>query len=85
MPPKDQTQMIYPHQSCALHTAQLEKVADKIDDIHRRLFVDNGEPCLQSKVRRCTDVTNGLVWALGVVVIAVVGVLVEMFKRKISP
>ena len=75
------TQQITLHPNCALHTQELSRIADTVDEIHRRLFVDNGEPCMQSKVRRVTDITNGIVWVLGVVVVAMIGVLVEMITK----
>lgn len=75
------TQQITLHPNCALHTQELTRIATTVDDIHRRLFVDNGEPCMQSKVRRCTDITNGIVWVLGAVVVAVIGVVVEMIRK----
>jgi hypothetical protein len=65
------------HTNCALHAHELSRIGRTVDEIHKRLFVDNGEPCLQSKVRRVSDVVNAVIWAVGVIIVAVVGVIVK--------
>jgi len=78
MPPKEHTQRIdLPHASCILHTEKLYAMSDKLDEIHRRLFIDNGEPCLQSKVRRLDGIVNALIFVVCAVVVAVIGVVVK--------
>jgi hypothetical protein len=63
---------------CILHAAELKRIGATVEEIHRRLFVDNGQPCLQSKVRRLDDVANALIWVVGVVIVAVIGMLVSV-------
>lgn len=77
-PPHDhqRTQQITLHPTCALHSEELRDIKDTLHDMRRRLFIDNGEPCLQSKVRRVTDITNALVWVVSVVTVALIGALV---------
>ena len=67
----------YPHATCALHTQELQRIGRTVDDIHRRLFVDNGEPCLQSKIRKHDGVIKTIIWVVGVVFVALVGVVVR--------
>jgi hypothetical protein len=63
--------------TCALHTQELQRIGKTVDDIHKRLFVDNGEPCLQSKVRRIDGIIGAVVWVLGVVTTALIGVVIK--------
>jgi hypothetical protein len=77
MAPKDHTQRIDLPSTCALHTEKLYSMADKLDEIHRRLFIDNGEPCLQSKIRTHDGVIKTIIWVVGVVFVTLVGVVVR--------
>jgi hypothetical protein len=63
------------------HAEELKRISDTVNDIHNRLFLDNGEPCLQSKVRRCNDIVNAVVFIVGALVVAVIGVVVELIMR----
>jgi hypothetical protein len=74
----EKTPLQMPTPTCALHAQELLRIGRTVDEIHRRLFVDNGEPCLQSKVRRLDGITGAVIWVVGVVVVAVVGVVVKL-------
>lgn len=63
------------------HADKLTRIESKVDDIHKRLFVDNGEPCMQSKVRRCNDLVNCVVFIVGALVVAMIGVIVELLLK----
>ena len=67
-----------PTPTCILHTEELKRIGKTVDDIHKRLFIDNGEPCLQSKIRKHDGVINTIVWVVGVVVVAVVGIMLDL-------
>ena len=65
------------------YSSELERINEKLDAIHAKLFIDNGEPCLQSKVRRCNDVVNCVLWMIGVIFTAMVGiVMMIIFPSK---
>lgn len=61
---------------------ELKRIGCTVDDIHKRLFIDNGEPCLQSKIRRCNDMVNAIIWVVGVIIVAVVGVVVKVISGE---
>ena len=67
----------YPHATCALHTQELQRIGRTVDDIHKRLFQDNGNPCIQTVLRSHSTVINAMIWVVGVVFAALVGVVVR--------
>jgi hypothetical protein len=40
----------------------------KVDRVERRLFVDNGEKSIQTKIDRNTRILNVLIWVVGMIV-----------------
>jgi len=66
-----------PTSTCVLHTEELKRIGRTVDDIHKRLFIDNGEPCLQSKIRRHEGVISAIIWVVGAVVVAVIGIVTK--------
>jgi len=67
----------YPHVTCALHTQELKRIGDTVDDIHRRLFQDNGNPCIQTTIRKHDSVLKAIVWVVGVVFAALVTTIIR--------
>ena len=63
------------------HSTELKRISETVNDIHNRLFIDNGEPCLQSKVRRCNDLVNAVVFIVGALVVAMIGVIMEVLMK----
>jgi hypothetical protein len=59
---------------------KLHVIEEKQDKLHKRLFMDNGEPCLQSKINKNTLYIKwmvGIFSTIGVAIISVVGKLVN--------
>ena len=64
-------------ETCILHADELKRIGNTVDDIHKRLFVDNGEPCLQSKIRAHGAVINALIWVVCVVITGLIALVVK--------
>ena len=47
--------------------ARHEELMEKLDSIERRLFVDNGEPSIQTRLARHEMVIHALLWVVSVV------------------
>ena len=46
--------------------ARHEELMEKLDSIERRLFVDNGEPSIQTRLARHEMVIHALLWVVSV-------------------
>ncbi len=56
--------------------ARHEELMEKLDSIERRLFVDNGEPSIQTRLARHEMVIHALLWVVSVVMgTAIAGVV----------
>jgi hypothetical protein len=73
----DETTM--PH-TCVLHTQELKRIGETVEEIHRRLFIDNGKPSMQTVLRQHTDVLCVMRWILVTVVGAVIAVVVNIIS-----
>ena len=58
---------------------KLARVERMVEDIHERLFVGNGKPSMMTLIDRHDQQLGALRWVLGVVVVAVVGVVVKVW------
>lgn len=58
---------------------KLERVEEMVEDIHKRLFIGNGKPSLTTLIDRHDQQLAALRWTLGVVVVAVLGVVVRVW------
>ena len=58
---------------------QFDKIISQLDNIEKRLFIDNGKECIQSKINRHDGFLKVIGWTLGVIFIAVAGVIVKSF------
>ena len=47
--------------------------SETLEDLHNRLFVDNGKPCLQTRMDRIERSMQTLIWIVGVAATAFVG------------
>jgi len=56
---------------------RLESIIAKIDDIHNRLFVDNGRKSYQTRLGRVETFVKVHLWFYGIMVVAVVGAIVR--------
>ena len=54
-----------------------KKVNGKLDDMHKRLFMDNGMPCHQTRIDRHDRLLKVGVWLVGLVCAASVAQLVR--------
>jgi hypothetical protein len=75
------TQQITLHPTCALHTQDLTRIATTVDDIHRRLFVDNGKPCHQTRLDRLDSFRGLFIWFGGIVITALVGITLTLVLK----
>ena len=64
------------------------RICEKIDvltldikDVKDRLFKDNGNPCLQTKVDRNTRWVSSVTWCFGVLFAAVISAILWLFKE----
>jgi hypothetical protein len=56
---------------------ELAHISAKVDEIHRRLFVDNGKPSIQTVLRQHSDILSVMRWILVTLVGAVVMIIVK--------
>jgi len=59
---------------CRVH---FERICNKLDEIHNRLFVDNGRKSYQSRLGRVETFVKVHLWFYGIMVVAVVGAIVR--------
>ena len=71
-----------PHGTCALHEQQLQDISNTVKDIHHRLFVDNGKPCMQTRLDRHDSAIGLLKWLAGTVGAAVIAIVVKMVMTQ---
>lgn len=55
---------------------EFKKINDKLDDMHRMLFVGNGSPSLKSRIETNEFITKGMLWVSGVLFSAIITVLI---------
>ena len=81
MPPKEHTQRIeYPDPTtCALHTAELMRIGRTVDDIHKRLFVSNGDLCITAKIQRLDGFAKIALWVVGIFTTVLCGIIIKVF------
>lgn len=60
-------------------TEQHGETNRKLDLIYRGLFIDNGNPCHQTRLDRHDRILTAMIWVVGVVIIAVVTELAVVF------
>jgi len=65
-----------------------KRIYCKIDDLkkpvelmYNKMFVDNGNPCLQTKIDRNSRWISAVTWVFGVIYAASVGVIAWFFKN----
>ena len=63
------------------NTDLLTRMESKIDEIHSRLFVDNGTPCFQTRLDRHDSVIKVITWLAGTTATAVIGVVVALIIK----
>jgi hypothetical protein len=71
--------------TCVLYSKKLDDISHTVQDIHKRLFIDNGEPCIQSKVRRLDGIVGAIVWVVGVLSAALITAIVGVIITGIRP
>ena len=70
-----------PEEQYEICAKQFDGIGSKLDKIYDKLFEDNGAPCLQTKIDRNSRWISGVTWAIGIVYVAVVGVVAWIFKK----
>ena len=60
---------------------QLTRVENKLDKLYDKLFEDNGDPCLQTKVDRNTQWISSVKYLWGIIFTAIIGVFAWIFKK----
>jgi hypothetical protein len=58
-------------------TEELAHISAKVDEIHRRLFVDNGKPSMQTVLRQHSDILAVMRWILVTLVGAVIMIIIK--------
>ena len=63
----------------------LKVIQATVEDIHKRLFVGNGDPSVMVRIDRTEQIQKVLVWAIGIaggtVIVAIVGVVLMHLGR----
>lgn len=63
---------------CSNHADQLRRIESTVADIHRRLFQDNGQPCIQTRIDRHDQAIGVLRWLAGTAAAAAIAVVVKL-------
>ena len=74
-----ETSMLEKDQYNSVCKPEFEEIKDMLNKIHNRLFIDNGTECIQSKLNYHGKVIKIIAWGIGVMYVAIVGVLVRYF------
>ena len=61
------------------NTDELKRLGDIVEDIHNRLFVDNGKPSFQTTLRRHDDILVVMKWILVPVVVAIITMAIKSY------
>jgi hypothetical protein len=56
----------------------LDEHGDLLETINKRLFVDNGTKCVQTRIDRMERVANLLTWLASILTVAVSGIIVNL-------
>jgi len=72
MTPEDQ------YKICDRH---FKDINSKLDKIYDKMFEDNGNPCLQTKIDRNSRWISAVTWVFGVIYAASVGVIAWFFRN----
>jgi hypothetical protein len=56
----------------------LSRIEGTVNEIHRRLFVDNGAPCIQTRINRL----DGWLAVIRYVVLTVIGAITALWIKK---
>lgn len=56
----------------------LVRIENTVQDIHRRLFVDNGAPCIQTRINRL----DGWLAVIRYVVLTIIGAITALWIKK---
>ena len=62
---------------------QFEGINDKLDEIHKRLFIDNGSPCIQTRLDRNERMWKIMVWLVSLVCAASIAQVTRGFFGNI--
>jgi len=65
----------------AMSDDRLKNIEDTVNDIHRRLFIDNGNPCIQTRINKHEAIINVIAWATGTACAAAIIALVGLVIR----
>lgn len=65
--------------SCVLHEQQLNRIESTVQTIHNRLFLDNGAPCIQTRLDRHDAAINVLKWLAGTLGATTIAALVKVW------
>lgn len=63
---------------------KVDSLADDHGDLHKRVFVGNGQPSLIVTIREHDQLLRGIMWTVGAVATAVIGVACKVFFGKVS-
>ena len=66
-----------------LHS-KLETVIETTTSINKKLFVDNGSKCVQTRINRMESVIAVLLWLTGVVTVATVSLIATLILTFIT-
>ena len=65
--------------------SEFDKINDKLDDMHNRLFLDNGKPCIQTRLDRNERLWKVTVWIVTVVCAASIAQTVKTVFAEVRP
>lgn len=68
---------------CVRVEHKIDSLTNEHGDLHKRVFVGNGQPALFPRVIRLEQVANAAIWVSGVLVTAVVALFFEIWKAGI--
>ena len=59
------------------------KFGEDLSSVHKKLYIDNGAPSIQTKIDRNTGVIKALVWVVGILFIACAGAGAKLLVNAI--